>query len=129
MKVWVPCLVPDAQELLRKSATNLRLETRVSEVHGNPKNGYALYGADREKLGTFDAVVIAAPLVSADITLDIRKEVKWWLRRSAERARWSWASRGFSPARPGSCRAGIDVQELDARSEGISHPVDRPHHG
>lgn len=76
MKLWVPRLVYDSQELLRKSATNLRLETRVAEVHGNLKNGYSLYGADREQLGTFDAVIIAAPLVSADITLDVRKEVR-----------------------------------------------------
>lgn len=63
------------QELLKASATEVRLETRVSGVVGSAKGGYSLIADAGDKLGTFDAVVIAAPLGLAGIALDVRGEV------------------------------------------------------
>lgn len=43
---------------------------------GSAKEGYSLYGGDGQaKLGTFDAVAIAAPMSLAGIALDVRGEV------------------------------------------------------
>lgn len=64
-----------AQELLRRSATTLRLGTQVTGVAGSAGDGYSLYGAGREMLGTFDAVLIAAPISLAQISIDVRDEV------------------------------------------------------
>lgn len=64
------------QELLKASATEVRLDTRVTGVVGSAKSGYSLIGGAQDKLGTFDAVVIAAPLVLAGIELDVRGEVR-----------------------------------------------------
>lgn len=66
------------QELLKASATEVRLETRVTGVVGSIKAGYSLIGGAQDKLGTFDAVVIAAPLGLAGIALDVRGEVRSW---------------------------------------------------
>ncbi|CAM9895784.1 unnamed protein product [Scytosiphon promiscuus] len=63
-----------SEELLNTSASAVRLNTRVSRVVGSRKDGYSLYGGAEEKLGTFDAVVIATPISLAGITLDIRGE-------------------------------------------------------
>ena len=68
------------QELLKASATEVRLETRVTGVVGSAKAGYSLIGGAQDKLGTFDAVVIAAPLGLAGIALDVRGEVRSWCR-------------------------------------------------
>lgn len=67
------------QELLGISASELRLNTSVTRVVGSAKDGYSLFGGDggaEDKLGTFDAVVIAAPIGLAGITLDMRGEVR-----------------------------------------------------
>lgn len=63
------------QELLKASTCQLRLGTGVTGVVGSVKRGYSLYGQGQEKLGTFDAVIIAAPIDLAGISLDVRKEV------------------------------------------------------
>lgn len=66
------------QELLKASATEVRLETRVTGVVGNARAGYSVIGGAQDKLGTFDAVVIATPLGLAGIALDVRGEVRNW---------------------------------------------------
>lgn len=58
------------------SATEVRLNTRVSRIVGSVKEGYSLYDRDQNKLGTFDAVLIATPIGLSDISLDIRNEVR-----------------------------------------------------
>lgn len=63
------------QELLKASTCQLRLGTRVTGVVGSAKEGYSVYGAGQEQMGTFDAVIIAAPIGLAAISLDVRKEV------------------------------------------------------
>lgn len=66
------------QELLGISASELRLNTSVTRVVGSAKDGYSLFGGGggaRDKLGTFDAVVIAAPIGLAGIAFDMRGEV------------------------------------------------------
>lgn len=72
------------QKLLDHSASELRLNTRVTGVVGSAKDGYSLYGDGQEKLGTFDAVVIAAPITLAGITLDVRGEVRGQYTLSAK---------------------------------------------
>lgn len=42
---------------------------------GSAKEGYSVHGDRQEKLGTFDAVILAAPIGLAGISLDVRKEV------------------------------------------------------
>ncbi|CAN0590556.1 unnamed protein product, partial [Ectocarpus sp. 12 AP-2014] len=64
-----------SQELLGVSASEVRLNTSVVRVVGSAKGGYSLYGQDEDTLGTFDAVVIAAPIGLAGISLDMRGEV------------------------------------------------------
>ncbi|CAM9810990.1 unnamed protein product, partial [Laminaria digitata] len=63
-----------SEELLKASATEVRLETRVTGVVGSAKAGYAVISGTQDKLGTFDAVVIAAPLGLAGVALDVRGE-------------------------------------------------------
>lgn len=56
----------------------MRLNTDVSRIIGNAGGGYSLYGSGnsgQEELGTFDAVIIAAPISLAGIALDLRGEV------------------------------------------------------
>lgn len=72
------CLQPtpqNRQELLDLSASAVKLNTSVARIVGSAKEGYSLFGGAGEKLGTFDAVVIATPISLAGITLDIRGEV------------------------------------------------------
>lgn len=47
----------------------------MARVVGSAKGGYSLYGQGEDTLGTFDAVVIAAPIGLAGISLDMRGEV------------------------------------------------------
>lgn len=48
----------------------------MTRVVGSAKEGYSLFGnGEEEKLGTFDAVVIAAPIGLGGIALDMRGEV------------------------------------------------------
>ncbi|CAM9195491.1 unnamed protein product, partial [Hapterophycus canaliculatus] len=63
-----------SEELLNISASDVRLNTGVARVVGSTKEGYSLFGGAGEKLGTFDAVVIATPISLSGITLDIRGE-------------------------------------------------------
>lgn len=69
------------QELLGISASELRLNTSVTRIVGSAQDGYSLFrgggGAGAEdNLGTFDAVVIAAPIGLAGIALDMRGDVR-----------------------------------------------------
>ncbi|CAM9405134.1 unnamed protein product [Pylaiella littoralis] len=64
-----------SEELVGISASELRLNTSITRVVGSAEEGYSLFGGGgEEKLGTFDAVVIAAPIGLAGIALDIRCE-------------------------------------------------------
>lgn len=78
----IRCLAVVLQELVGISASELRLNTSVTRVVGSAKDGYSLFGGgDEEKLGTFDAVVIAAPIGLAGIALDMRGEVTKAMKR------------------------------------------------
>eukprot|EP00903_Cladosiphon_okamuranus_P011915 g11191.t1 len=66
-----------SEELLGISASELRLNTSVTRVVGSAQDGYSLFGGGggaEDMLGTFDAVVIAAPIGLAGISLDMRGE-------------------------------------------------------
>ncbi|CAM9181548.1 unnamed protein product [Discosporangium mesarthrocarpum] len=60
-----------SEEALRESGADVRWNTTISRVVGGAGAGYSLYSG-QEKVGTFSAVILAAPLELAKITLDIR---------------------------------------------------------
>lgn len=73
--LYCPFRLVVIQELLKAATSQLRLSTSVTGVVGSAKEGYSVYGDRQEKLGTFDAVIIAVPMSLAGISLDVRKEV------------------------------------------------------